>query len=233
MPRESLFRRAAVPSHARRRLFPDSIDHEDLSQRLQAQLNAEVNVQSQRWGFDFRQGIPMNFDSSSSDTATASSSTSSETFIYESLNANEVPVLYRSNMILRKEIPRVGVVEIKHYPTGRGPIESPTKAVEPPPKPAESTRKRHLPSHSTTPMKLRKRRHLPSPSTTPMKLRKRVSPHKTPVNHGRNLNEHSASSSASSSKRSTRRNLTEKFEISSASAVQHSTSSSSKKDSCK
>jgi hypothetical protein len=217
MPRESLFRRAAVPSHARRRLFPDSIDHEDLSQRLQAQLNAEVNVQSQRWGFDFRQGIPMNFDSSSSDTATASSSTSSETFIYESLNANEVPVLYRSNMILRKEIPRVGVVEIKHYPTGRGPIESPTKAVEPPPKPAESTRKRHLPSHSTT----------------PMKLRKRVSPHKTPVNHGRNLNEHSASSSASSSKRSTRRNLTEKFDISSASAVQHSTSSSSKKDSCK
>jgi hypothetical protein len=217
MPRESLFRRAAVPSHARRRLFPDSIDHHELSQRLQAQLDAEVNVQSQRWGFDFRQGIPMNFDSSSSDTATASSSTSSETFIYESLNANEVPVLYRSNMILRKEIPRVGVVEIKHYPTGRGPIESPTKAVEPPPKPAENTRKRHL----------------PTPSTTPMKLRKRVSPHKTPVNPGRNLNEHSASSSASSSKRSTRRNLTEKFGISSASAVQHSTSSSSKKDSCK
>uniref|UniRef100_A0A914Y5R0 Cyclin-dependent kinase inhibitor domain-containing protein n=1 Tax=Panagrolaimus superbus TaxID=310955 RepID=A0A914Y5R0_9BILA len=205
MPRESIFRRTAIQSHARRRLFADDdIDHNELNQRLQSQLDEEVQSQSRRWGFDFHNDIPMQCDSNENPTTSSSTTSTETTFIYETLNANEVPVIYRSNTIVRKEIPRVGMVEIKHYTSGRGPIESPTKSIQPT-KSAENTRKRRL----------------PTPSTTPMKLRKRASPHKTPVNPGPKPHEHSTSSA---SKRP-RRNLTEKFKASASAVPPHSTSS--------
>ena len=197
MPRESVFRRLPVPSSARRRLFGE-VDHEALGRRLQSQLDAEMDEQSKRWGFDFRNDVPLhdNNNNPSSSTHPSSSSTSSN-FIYETLNAAEVsvyihihiyassnsytllqvPVVYRPNEIIRTEIPNVGMVEIKTFPSGIGPIETPpVEHVVPEP---------HVPNP--------RKRHLPTPLKSPMKLRKRASPHKTPINLGPKPSEHSHS----------------------------------------